>query len=131
MYNVQKAVQQNVGRWFAYFVKHAPRVPFIIIGKDTHGHLVYLKTGPNPHYNSNTSKGGDIMSYTLFEIGPFALDSFGWKETKPPKKMATEKSGYNVSPIIVNARFSDPVTGVEKLIITNNNGKKTFLSLIS
>ena len=48
--NVQcsKAVQQNVGR-----------VPFIIIGKDTHGHLVYLKTGPNPHYNSNTSKGGD------------------------------------------------------------------------
>ena len=27
------------------------------------------------------------MSYTLFEIGPFALDSFGWKETKPPKKM--------------------------------------------
>ena len=28
-------------------------------GKDTHGHLVYLKTGPNPHYNSNTSKGGD------------------------------------------------------------------------
>ena len=30
------------------------------------------------------------------------------------------------SPIIVNARFSDPVTGVEKLIITNNNGKKTF-----
>ena len=59
--NVQcsKAVQQNVGRWFAYFVKQAPRVPFIIIGKDTHGHLVYLKTGPNPHYNSNTSKGGD------------------------------------------------------------------------
>ncbi|HDE8427075.1 MULTISPECIES: cassette chromosome ssDNA-binding protein [Staphylococcus] len=58
--NVQcsKAVQQNVGRWFAYFVKHAPRVPFIIIGKDTHGHLVYLKTGPNPHYNSNPSKGG-------------------------------------------------------------------------
>ena len=33
--NVQcsKAVQQNVGRWFAYFVKHAPRVPFIIIGR--------------------------------------------------------------------------------------------------
>ncbi len=28
------------------------------------------------------------------------------------------------SPIIVNARFSDPITGVEKLIITNNNGKK-------
>ncbi|TGE17880.1 cassette chromosome ssDNA-binding protein [Staphylococcus petrasii] len=53
-----KAVQQNVGRWFAYFVKHAPNVPFIVIGKDTHGHLVYLKTGPNPQHNSNPSKGG-------------------------------------------------------------------------
>ena len=30
------------------------------------------------------------------------------------------------SPIIVNARFSDPITGVEKLIITNNNGKRHF-----
>ena len=58
--NVQcsKAVQQNVGRWFAYFVKHAPRIPFVIIGKNTHGHLVYLKTGPNPYNNSNPSKGG-------------------------------------------------------------------------
>ncbi len=72
------------------------------------------------------------MSYTLFEIGPFALDSFGWKETKPPKKDGDrEKVVIMASPIIVNARFSDPVTGVEKLIITNNNGKKTFLSLIS
>lgn len=53
-----KAVQQNVGRWFAYFVKHAPRIPFVIIGKNTHGHLVYLKTGPNPYNNSNPSKGG-------------------------------------------------------------------------
>ncbi|HAR7278453.1 TPA: DUF927 domain-containing protein [Staphylococcus aureus] len=65
------------------------------------------------------------MSYTLFEIGPFALDSFGWKETKPPKKDGDrEKVVIMASPIIVNARFSDPVTGVEKLIITNNNGKK-------
>ncbi|MCD0831871.1 single-stranded DNA-binding protein [Staphylococcus aureus] len=52
-------VQREVGRWFAYFVKHAPRVPFVIIGKNSHGHLVYLKTGPNPYNNSNTSKGGD------------------------------------------------------------------------
>lgn len=51
-------VQREVGRWFAYFVKHAPRVPFVIIGKNTHGHLVYLKTGPNPYNNSNPSKGG-------------------------------------------------------------------------
>lgn len=65
------------------------------------------------------------MSYTLFEIGPFALDSFGWKETIPPKKDGdSEKVVRMASPIIVNARFSDPVTGVEKLIITNNNGKK-------
>ena len=58
--NVQcsKAVQQNVGRWFAYFVKHAPRVPFIIIGKNTNGHLVYMKIGSNPLNNSNPSKGG-------------------------------------------------------------------------
>lgn len=53
-----KAVQQNVGRWFAYFVKQAPRVPFIIIGKNTNGHLVYMKVGPNPLNDSNPSKGG-------------------------------------------------------------------------
>lgn len=65
------------------------------------------------------------MSYTLFEIGPFALDSFGWKETIPPKKDGdSEKMVRMASPIIINARFSDPITGVEKLIITNNNGKK-------
>ncbi|HAR4274625.1 TPA: DUF927 domain-containing protein [Staphylococcus aureus] len=65
------------------------------------------------------------MSYTLFEIGPFALDSFGWKETIPPKKDGdSEKVVRMASPIIINARFSDPITGVEKLIITNNNGKK-------
>lgn len=53
-----KAVQQNVGRWFAYFVKHAPRVPFIIIGKNTNGHLVYMKVRPNPLNDNNPSKGG-------------------------------------------------------------------------
>lgn len=46
------------------------------------------------------------MSYTLFEIGPFALDSFGWKETIPPKKDGdSEKVVRMASPIIVNARF--------------------------
>ena len=53
-----KAVQQNVGRWFAHFVKHAPRVPFIIIGKNTNGHLVYMKVRPNPLNDNNPSKGG-------------------------------------------------------------------------
>lgn len=51
-------VQQDVGRWFAYFVKQAPRVPFIIIGKDSSGNLIYCKVGPNPHHNSNYHKGG-------------------------------------------------------------------------
>ena len=50
-------VQQDVGRWFAYFVKHAPRVPFVIIGKDSNGHLIYRKVGPNPHHNNNYQKG--------------------------------------------------------------------------
>ena len=71
------------------------------------------------------------MSYTLFEIGPFALDSFGWKKRYHLKRWWQWKVVRMASPIIVNARFSDPITGVEKLIITNNNGKKTFLSLIS
>ncbi|MCM5673475.1 cassette chromosome ssDNA-binding protein [Staphylococcus hominis] len=53
-----KAVQQNVGRWFAHFVKHAPRVPFIIISKNTNGHLVYMKVRPNPLNDNNPSKGG-------------------------------------------------------------------------
>ena len=39
-------LQQEVGRWFAYFVKHAPNVPFVIIGKNSSGNLVYRKTGP-------------------------------------------------------------------------------------
>ena len=58
--NVQcsKAVQQNVGRWFAYFVKYALSVPFIIIGKNTNGHLVYMKVRPNPLNDNNSSKGG-------------------------------------------------------------------------
>lgn len=45
--NVQcsKAVQQNVGRWFAYFVKHAPRIPFVIIGKILMDTWFILKQG--------------------------------------------------------------------------------------
>lgn len=72
------------------------------------------------------------MSYTLFEIGPFALDSFGWKETIPPKKDGdSEKVVRMASPIIVNARFSDPITGVESWLLLTTMVKKTFLSLIS
>ncbi|MEX5934802.1 cassette chromosome ssDNA-binding protein [Mammaliicoccus sciuri] len=53
-------VQQDVGRWFAYFVKYAPRVPFVIIGKDSSGNLIYRKVGPNPYHNSNYHKGGSF-----------------------------------------------------------------------
>ena len=55
--NCSRDVQREVGRWFAYFVKHTPSIPFIIIGK-RNGSLLYKKTGPNPLNNSNPSKGG-------------------------------------------------------------------------
>lgn len=31
--NCSRDAQREVGRWFAYFVKHTPSIPFIIIGK--------------------------------------------------------------------------------------------------
>lgn len=55
--NCSRDVQREVGRWFAYFVKHTPSIPFIIIGK-RNGSLLYKKTGPNPLNNSTPSKGG-------------------------------------------------------------------------
>ncbi|MEB7366720.1 hypothetical protein NEN43_08230 [Staphylococcus borealis] len=42
-----------------YFVKHTPSVPFIIIGKNSKGNLVYLKTGPNPKRQKRNWKGGN------------------------------------------------------------------------
>lgn len=55
--NCSRDVQREVGRWFAYFVKHTPSIPFIIIGKKN-GSLLYQKIGPHPRNHSNTSKGG-------------------------------------------------------------------------
>ncbi|MDT0742953.1 DUF1413 domain-containing protein [Staphylococcus epidermidis] len=55
--NCSRDVQREVGRWFAYFVKHTPSIPFIIIGKKN-GSLLYQKIGPNPLNDSNPSKGG-------------------------------------------------------------------------
>ncbi|WP_261701539.1 cassette chromosome ssDNA-binding protein [Staphylococcus equorum] len=52
-------VQQEVGRWFSYFVKHTPNVPFVIIGKNSNGNLVYRKTGPNPMRHKRNWKGGN------------------------------------------------------------------------
>ncbi|EHJ07407.1 cassette chromosome ssDNA-binding protein [Staphylococcus simiae] len=40
------AIQQDVGRWFAYFVKHTPRVPFEIIGYNGTS-LLYRKNASN------------------------------------------------------------------------------------
>lgn len=42
-----------------YFVKYAPSVPFIIIGKNSKGNLVYLKTVPNPKRQKRNWKGGN------------------------------------------------------------------------
>lgn len=50
--------QQEAGRRFAYFVKHATNVPFVIIGKNSSGNLVYRKTGPNPMRHKSNWKGG-------------------------------------------------------------------------
>ncbi|HDF5808937.1 DUF1413 domain-containing protein [Staphylococcus hominis] len=55
--NCSRDAQREVGRWFAYFVKHTPSIPFIIIGKKN-GSLLYKKIGPNPLNDSNPSKGG-------------------------------------------------------------------------
>ena len=51
-------LQQEVSSWFEYFVKHAPNVPFVIIGKNSSGNLVYRKTGPNPMRHKSNWKGG-------------------------------------------------------------------------
>ncbi len=50
--------QQEAGRRFAYFVKHATNVPFVIIGKNSSGNLVYRKTRPNPMRHKSNWKGG-------------------------------------------------------------------------
>mgnify|MGYP002714130455 FL=1 len=55
--NCSREVQCEVGRWFAYFVKYTPSIPFIIIGKKN-GSLLYQKIGPNPLNDSDPSKGG-------------------------------------------------------------------------
>ena len=50
-------VQQDVGRWFAYFVKHTPNIPFEIIGYRGTS-LLYRKIRPNPMHHKRTWKGG-------------------------------------------------------------------------
>lgn len=50
--------QREAGRRFSYFVKHAPRVPFEIIGYKG-ASLLYRKTGPNPMGPKSNWKGGN------------------------------------------------------------------------
>ncbi|KFD31721.1 hypothetical protein D484_01075 [Staphylococcus aureus subsp. aureus SK1585] len=51
-------IQQDVGRWFAHFVKYTPNLPFIVVGKKGSS-LLYLKTAQNPMNHQNNWKGGN------------------------------------------------------------------------
>lgn len=50
--------QREVGRRFAYWIKHTPGLPFKIVGKKN-GSLLYKKTGPNPMRHKSNWKGGN------------------------------------------------------------------------
>ena len=54
-------LQQDVGRWFSYFIKNMPNVPFVIIGKNSNRNLVYRKTRPNPMRHKSNWKGGGFQ----------------------------------------------------------------------
>lgn len=49
--------QREVGRRFAYWIKHTPGLPFKIVGKKN-GSLLYKKTRSNPMRHKNNWKGG-------------------------------------------------------------------------
>ncbi|MHB7915541.1 cassette chromosome ssDNA-binding protein [Staphylococcus haemolyticus] len=49
--------QREIGRRFAYWIKHTPELPFKIVGKKN-GSLLYEKTGPNPKHTNRNWKGG-------------------------------------------------------------------------
>ncbi|MCT6558709.1 cassette chromosome ssDNA-binding protein [Staphylococcus aureus] len=49
--------QREIGRRFAYWIKHTPGLPFKVIGKKN-GSLLYEKTGPNPMRHQRNWKGG-------------------------------------------------------------------------
>ncbi|MGP5095386.1 hypothetical protein CD144_04465 [Staphylococcus equorum subsp. linens] len=63
------------------------------------------------------------MTNNIFEQNPYFLNSNGFYEVIPPKSNNDiEKIIQLSSPIIIENKFLDPSTGVEKLIITD--GKK-------
>ncbi|MDS3832742.1 cassette chromosome ssDNA-binding protein [Staphylococcus hominis] len=49
--------QREVGRRFAYWIKHTPGLPFDTVGTKN-GSLLYQKISPHPRNHSNPSKGG-------------------------------------------------------------------------
>lgn len=49
--------QREVGRRFAYWIKHTPGLPFKVIGKKN-GSLLYEKIEPNPMRHQRNWKGG-------------------------------------------------------------------------
>lgn len=64
------------------------------------------------------------MTNNIFEQNPYFLNSNGFYEVIPPKSNNdVEKIIQLSSPIIIENKFLDPSTGVEKLVITD--GKNT------
>lgn len=60
------------------------------------------------------------MSNNIFKQYPYFLNSNGFYEVIPPKSNNdVEKIIQLSSPIIIENKFLDPSTGVEKLIITD------------
>lgn len=60
------------------------------------------------------------MTHNIFEQNPYFLNSNGFYEVIPPKSNNyVEKIIQLSSPIIIENKFLDPSTGVEKLIITD------------
>ncbi|WP_239705262.1 DUF927 domain-containing protein [Mammaliicoccus sp. R-M63] len=60
------------------------------------------------------------MTHNIFEQNPYFLNSNGFYEVIPPKSNNdVEKIIQLSSPIIIENKFLDPSTGIEKLIITD------------
>ncbi|PTK40154.1 cassette chromosome replicative helicase [Staphylococcus haemolyticus] len=69
------------------------------------------------------------MSKNILEIGPYFLNSAGWYENIPPKKDGDSKRIVILASfIVITAKFLDPSTGTEKLIISNGNGQENIFA---
>ena len=67
------------------------------------------------------------MSKNILEIGPYFLNSAGWYENIPSKKDGDSKRIVTLASfIVITAKFLDPSTGTEKIVISNTNGQKNI-----